>query len=90
MSQVKDTGSHVRLEMFEMSSLIGKILTIVDASISDKEQRKAVKDLVKQTMWDWSKEYHFAATEEQLQNIVENSEDALEGDEAPTIPHYDD
>lgn len=28
--------------------LLGKVLTVVDAAFSDKEQRKAVKDLVKQ------------------------------------------
>jgi hypothetical protein len=32
----------------QTSFLLGKVLTIVDASFSDKEQRKAVKDLVRQ------------------------------------------
>lgn len=31
---------------------LGRILTIVDASIADKEQRKALKDLVKQAFHD--------------------------------------
>jgi hypothetical protein len=31
--------------------LLGKILTIVDASFSDVEQRKAVKDLVKEVIY---------------------------------------
>ena len=33
------------------SVLEGKILTIIDASIQDVEQRKAVKDLIRQTIW---------------------------------------
>ena len=32
--------------------ILGKILTIVDASITDKEQLKAVKDLIKTSFWD--------------------------------------
>lgn len=32
--------------------LMGQTLTIIDASFSDKEQRKAVKDLVRQTYND--------------------------------------
>lgn len=31
--------------------LMGKMLTIIDASIADKEQREAIKDLVKQATW---------------------------------------
>ncbi len=31
--------------------LVGRILTIVDASISDTEQRKAIKDMVNQAVW---------------------------------------
>ena len=35
--------------------LEGKVLTIVDASFNDNEQRKAVKDLVRDAIW--SQEY---------------------------------
>ena len=30
----------------------GKVLTIIDASISDHEQRKAMKDLVRKAIWE--------------------------------------
>ena len=30
---------------------LGKVLTIVDAAIANKEQSKAVKDLIKQAIW---------------------------------------
>ena len=33
------------------SSLLGRILTIVDASARDEEQRKAIKDLVREAVW---------------------------------------
>lgn len=36
-----------------INHLVGKLLTIVDASTADKEQRQAQKDLFKQAAWDW-------------------------------------
>lgn len=33
-------------------NLMGQILTIIDASISDQEQRKGLKDLIKRTGYD--------------------------------------
>lgn len=33
------------------TKLIGKVLTIIDASIADQEQRKALKDLVKEAFY---------------------------------------
>ena len=38
---------------FEVSSLEGKLLTLIDASIADSTQRKAVKDLLRQQLWEW-------------------------------------
>jgi len=35
-----------------MRHIEGKLLTIVDASISDKEQCRAIKSLVKNSIWD--------------------------------------
>jgi len=37
-----------------LKNLEGKILTLIDASFQDKEQRKAVKDIARRTFWfDW-------------------------------------
>jgi len=36
----------------QLNFLLGDVLTIVDAAISDVTQRKAIKDLVKQKFWD--------------------------------------
>jgi hypothetical protein len=38
----------------DIRSLEGRLLTIVDASFTDREQRKAAKDLVRNAIWfDW-------------------------------------
>ncbi len=36
-----------------INGLVGKVLTIVDASFSDPEQRKAAKDLLKDSIYGW-------------------------------------
>jgi hypothetical protein len=37
-----------------LQNLEGKMLTIADAAFSDKEQRKAIKDIIRRTFWfDW-------------------------------------
>lgn len=37
----------------QVSSLEGKILTLIDAIILDKEQKRATKDLARQMIWGW-------------------------------------
>lgn len=37
----------------DISRLQGELLTVVDGAFADPEQRKAVKDLVSQTLWRW-------------------------------------
>ena len=39
---------------YGISQLEGKLLTLVDATSGDATQRKALKDLVRQTIWDWA------------------------------------
>ncbi len=36
-----------------IDGLVGRILTIVDASIQDKQQREAIKTIVRKSVWDW-------------------------------------
>lgn len=36
-----------------INNLVGKLLTLSDAVFSDLDQRKAHKELVTQTLWDW-------------------------------------
>lgn len=48
--------SHQAVDAQINSLLLGKVLTIIDASYSDIQQRQAVKDLVKQAFYnqvDW-------------------------------------
>lgn len=42
----KDLTAHI-------GNLEGQWLTIVDATFSDREQRKAMKDIVRKMIWDW-------------------------------------
>jgi hypothetical protein len=37
----------------DINCLIGKLLTYIDATYSDREQREAHKSLVKQTVYNW-------------------------------------
>lgn len=46
----------VILDSHDFSSILGKLLTYVDATYIDVEQRKAHKDLIKQTLWDWERD----------------------------------
>lgn len=40
----------------DIQSLEGRVLTIIDAAFVDREQRKAVKDLIRNAIWfDWVK-----------------------------------
>ena len=36
-----------------VGNLEGQWLTIVDATFSDREQRRAMKDIIRKTIWDW-------------------------------------
>ena len=66
-----------------MDNLTGKILTIIDASIADKEQCKAVKDLVRDKIWEkreWFRDLCFKVGNEEFrpendyykQNIIKS------------------
>lgn len=57
MSQtIKGIGNEVTIAesavQAQIGFLMGKVLTIVEASYSDKEQRKAVKDLIRAAFQD--------------------------------------
>lgn len=36
-----------------INGLVGRLLTVIDATFSDLEQRKAQKDIVMKVCWDW-------------------------------------
>jgi len=41
-----------------LQNLEGKMLTLIDATFTDKDQRKATKDVFKRTFWsDWVENY---------------------------------
>lgn len=52
MSNNFNSVEFIESQIGEMKRFLeGRILTIVDASVSDREQRKAIKDLVRESIW---------------------------------------
>jgi len=46
-------NSYIQYQINQIKSFCsGKMLTLVEAIISDKEQRKALKDIVRQSIWE--------------------------------------
>lgn len=61
-NQPKNTPYEVEYLYFspQIQDLEGKILTLVDASISDPVQRKALKNLFSPMIWNWAIESNMA------------------------------
>ena len=38
---------------YQINTLIGVLLTLIDATFTDKEQRRAMKTCIKSRVWDW-------------------------------------
>lgn len=47
----KEAGYFAKVQYHELQSLEGKILTLIDAVVGDKEQKKAAKDIFRQQFW---------------------------------------
>lgn len=68
------------------SYLLGKVLTIIDASISDPEQRKALKDVIQHAFYEGDRlddtikiRYTMASLSRALRhNLTESSDEELE------------
>lgn len=41
------------LKTYDISELEGKLLTHIDATFSDVQQRKAQKDIIRSLIWNW-------------------------------------
>jgi hypothetical protein len=52
-------GYFALLTYDEIQRVEGRILTIVDASFPDKEQREAVKSLVRTSIWHWADNMYY-------------------------------
>jgi len=71
---------------------IGKFLTIVDSAIADKEQRKAIKDIVKQIVQDNDRIRHVGeCLQLDLENITEPNQTngRLYDDKIPELMELD-
>ena len=77
-----------KLEMNDVSNLVGKLLTIADASFTDKQQREGVKSLIKQIVWAWGKEWHVVATEQAIYDMEESSEFIQDTTAGEQIEHF--
>lgn len=64
----------------DMNNLSGKLMTLIDATFVDKEQRKAMKDLFTQTAWGW---YH--DRESRLYKAYDNFENETTLEQTPRI-----
>lgn len=45
-----------------IGTLEGKILTLIEASTADAEQRKALKDVFRQEIWNWAISHNLVDT----------------------------
>ena len=66
---------HYQQIEWELGNLVGRVLTIIDSSITDSIQRKAMKDLVKSAFGDTFFEF-----QKQAENEDEDEEDEDELD----------
>ena len=41
------------IDVDDMNNIVGKVLTLIDATFTDKEQRQAMKDIFKAELWNW-------------------------------------
>ena len=56
MEKYKNDGTlpvTYEVNTYDISNLEGKLLTFIDATVLDKEQRKAQKDIIRQMLWEW-------------------------------------
>lgn len=76
---IKEVG-YFRIED-SFRHLAGKILTIIDASISDKQQLKAIKDLIKKDFWieidKWQQYYWEGKQGHSVPNLEHQNRDPL-------------
>lgn len=54
-----------------IQQLEGQILTVIDASIADPVQRKAVKDILRPMIWKWAIESNSSSQYEIKQKLID-------------------
>ena len=88
MSKIKKPGcTPVYLDAISVDDLVGKLLTIVDASFPVGKQCEAFKSIIKQEIWGWAVKPQEAATPEQMDKWAKEAELAPEGAEFPLKTH---
>lgn len=56
-----------------IGDLEGRVLTLIDASMSDPVQRKAMKDLLRPMIWNWAADSNMESYYELKQKSVGNT-----------------
>lgn len=88
MPKIKKPGcTPVYLDAMSVDDLVGKILTIIDASFPVGKQCEALKSIIKQEIWGWAVQPQDAATLEQMDKWSKEAEIAPEGAEFPLITY---
>lgn len=61
--KIKKPGeTKVYLDAISVDDLVGKLLTILDASVPPGTQGEALKSLIRQEIWGWATKPQYAAT----------------------------
>ncbi len=60
------------IRRWQLDNLVGRLLTYIDATYSDQQQRKAHKDIVKQAAYNWFMDasYDFLADGTSVEDAV--------------------
>lgn len=59
----------VHLDALAVDELVGKILTMIDASVAPGPQCEALKSVIKQSIWAWAVRPQPALTVEQMKKL---------------------
>lgn len=61
------------LQYDEIRRIEGQMLTIIDAAFTDREQREAVKSIVRSNIWDWAKNLSVQNWNNELPSVPQRS-----------------
>lgn len=57
-AQAFEDGAAVAIDFSHAEELVGRLLTIIDATYTDPEQRRAQKRIVKSEVYDWMHDHY--------------------------------
>lgn len=66
----------VYIDAISTDDLVGKILTIIDASVPPGTQCEALKTIIKKEIWSWATRAQYAMPSTKMDEIVKSAERA--------------